>query len=414
MHTLWYLWTGSALAIAAMGYSLVAWFAVQSRGRDAVGVGCRQPAVSVLKPLCGAEPGLYESLRTCCEQTYPIFQIVCGVRDEQDPAVAVVRRLQAELPNVDLQLVIDRRQYGSNRKVSNLINMLPHARHDFLIVADGDVHVPPGYLAAVTAPLLSPDVGIVTCPYRGRPRAGLWSLLGSLFINDWFIPSVRVAALSGSRSFAFGVTIALRREVLVAIGGFGPIANQLADDYRLGELTRQRGLRTVLSDVVVETCVHERSLVDLMRHELRWLRTIRALRPTGYALAGVTFSVPVAALGVLLASGAGQMASGVPWNIPWNIPWIALIVTGVARVLIHFNGRPNTSVRSQIEQICALPLADALGFALWCWGFASRRVHWRQDRFWIARDGSVVQVPPKSPREFQVEDENPLSPPPVI
>jgi len=120
-------------------------------------------------------------------------------------------------------------------------------------------------------------VGIVTCTYQGRPRAGFWSLLGSLFINDWFVPSVRVAAFSGSRSFAFGATIAIRGEVLASIGGFKSIANQLADDFRLGELTRRAGLRTVLSDVVVETVVSEIIFTELVQHELRWLRTTRAI-----------------------------------------------------------------------------------------------------------------------------------------
>ena len=175
-------------------------------------------------------------------------------------------------------------QHGSSGKVSNLINMMPLARYDYLVIADSDVRVAPDYLARVVPPLLDSEVGIVTCPYRGCPGRGTWSLLESAFINDWFMPSVYVAALLGSRAFAFGATIGLRREVLARIGGFISIADQLADDYRLGELTRRMGLRTVLSEVVVGTVVDECSLDDLVRHELRWLRTIRAVRPLGYAL----------------------------------------------------------------------------------------------------------------------------------
>jgi ceramide glucosyltransferase len=377
MQTWWYLWCGTVLAAFGMTYSVVAWLAVRRRRGTPTVLPLNTPPISVLKPLCGADPEIYGCLRTCCEQVYPMFQIVCGVRDQHDTAVAVVRKLQSEFPQVDLQLVIDRRQHGSNRKVSNLINMLPHARYQHLVIADSDVRVPHDHLAALISPLLEPDVGIVTCLYRGKPRRGLWSLLGSLFINDWFIPSVRVAALTGSRSFAFGVTIAMRREVLMAIGGFKTIADQLADDYRLGELTRRRGLRTVLSDVVVETCVDERTLAELVRHELRWLRTIRAVRPLGYSLAGITFSLPVATLGALMASGARPAM-------------ILLAIAAFARLMLHCAGR---TANSALSQIWALPLADALGFALWCWGFATRRVHWREDRFWVARDGSVEPIP---------------------
>jgi ceramide glucosyltransferase len=372
-----HLWLGVLLAGLGMSYSLIAWLAVLGRRNGTRTLPPDAPPITVLRPLCGADPEIYECLRTSCVQTYPVFQIVCGVRDEYDGAVAVVRRLQMEFPSVDLQLVIDSRQHGNNRKVSNLINMLPHARYEHLVIADSDVRVPHDHLAALIGPLLQPDVGIVTCSYRGKPRGGIWSLLGSLFINDWFIPSVRVAALTGSRAFAFGVSIAIRCDVLKTIGGFNSIADQLADDYRLGELTRRRGLRTVLSDIMVETCVDERTFSQLVRHELRWLRTIRAVRPLGYSLAGITFSLPVSALGALIASGAR--------------PALALLaIAAFARVMLHCAGR---GARSALSQLWALPLADGLGFTLWCWGFATRRVHWRQDRFWVARDGSVQPIP---------------------
>jgi ceramide glucosyltransferase len=289
----------------------------------------------------------------------------------------VVTRLQREFPQIDLRLAVDRRQHGSSRKVSNLINMMPLASHDYLVMSDSDVRVGRDYLSRVVNPLLDPAVGIVTCPYRGNPRKGLWSMLGSLFINDWFIPSVRVAAMSGSRAFAFGVTIAIRRQVLARIGGFAAIANQLADDYRLGELTRQLGLRTVLSDVVVETCVDERGFGELVRHELRWLRTIRAVRPIGYALSVITFSVPVAVFGSLLARGApaALALSG---------------VTAAARVLLYFRARGSAPARAL--GLLVLPFRDVLSLGLWAWGFMTRRVHWRQDRYRVSSDGSAHPI----------------------
>jgi ceramide glucosyltransferase len=288
-------WVGFALAACAMLYGVAVWAAMSLRTRRSQFTSRDLPPVTILKPLCGAEPETYECLRSFFDQAYPEFQVIFGVCDPQDPVVAIVNRLQGEFPLRDLQMAVERRQHGSNRKVSNLINMMPLARHEYLVLSDSDVQVKRDYLAKVVAPLLDDGVGIVTCAYRGCPRRGLWSLLGALFINEWFIPSVRVAAMAGSRAFAFGTTIAMRREVLAGIGGFTAIADQLADDYRLGELTRRQGLRTVLSEVVVEVCVAERSFGELIRHELRWLRTIRALRPLGYGLTFITFGVPVPA-----------------------------------------------------------------------------------------------------------------------
>jgi len=373
---------GTALAAAALGYAGVAWAAVRlcrnsgraRASRDGAGSAAPQRPVTVLKPLCGMEPGLDHSLRSFCEQSYAgEWQIVFGVQHPADPALAVLEGLKRDYPRLELAVVVDSTRHGASAKVSNLINMMRAARHDWLVLADSDVRVPSGYLAAVTAPLADPGVGIVTCPYRGVPRPGLWSQLGALFINEWFIPSVRVAALFGSRGFAFGASIALRRDALDAIGGFPAIADQLADDYRLGELTRGRGLRTVLSEIVVETSVNEPTLRQLRQHGLRWLRTIRVVRPLGYVFSALTFSLPIAVLGCALAGGSPVTLS-------------LLLATAALRLMLHSEVQASALHRAPLW---ALPLADALGFALWCGGFATRQVQWRHARYRVARDGSV-------------------------
>jgi ceramide glucosyltransferase len=368
---------GFAVAALAAIYGVFAWFSVRVPARSQPGAPrAGNPPVTLLKPLCGATPETYECLRSFCEQRYPEYQVIFGISDAEDPALKVVRRLQREFPRLDLSIVVERRQHGSNRKVSNLINMMAHARHEYLVLSDSDVIVQPDYLSKVTAPLAQPDVGIVTCAYRGVPRAGLWSLLGSMYINEWFMPSVRVAAKAGSRAFAFGVSIAIRRQVLTSIGGFTSVANQLADDYRLGELTRRLGLRTVLSDVAVDTHVREHSLGGLVSHELRWLRTIRALRPAGYSLSFITFGVPVTALAALLARGAAGAL-------------IMLAIAVLARVLILFAAQP---ADKRWQRLLLLPFRDFLSFALWIWSFATRRVQWRDDFYQISRDGSAQLV----------------------
>ena len=370
------VWCGIALAAFAMIYGVIAYIAVSIRIRSSGFTPRDPPPVTILKPLCGADQETYQCLRSFCDQVYPQFQIVFGVRDSTDPALTLVERLRMEFPRVDFAVAVDRRQHGTSRKVSNLINMLPLARHDYLVVSDSDVIVKRDYLAKVAGPLLDGGVGIVTCAYRGCPRRGLWPLLGSMFINEWFMPSVRVAAMAGSRAFAFGTTIGIRRQVLDRIGGFATIANQLADDYRLGELTRGLGLRTVLSEVVVETAVAESSFGDLVRHELRWLRTIRALRPMGYGFCFLTFGMPAAGLGVLMARGAAPAVG-------------MLCLSALARIMLHMSVR---RAGSSPLQIALLPVRDTLSFLLWVCGFFTRSVHWREERYRVGRDGSVHLV----------------------
>ena len=243
-------------------------------------------------------------------------------------------------------------------------------------MSDSDVRVARDYLAKVVTPLLEPDVGIVTCPYRGVSRGGLWSRLESMFINEWFMPSVRVAAMAGSRAFAFGASIALRRAALSRIGGFMSIVDQLADDYRLGELTRGVGLRTVLSDVVVKIAVAERSFAELIGHELRWLRTIRTLRPAGYSFSFVTFTIPVALIGACLCRGA--------------LPALTMFaVAALARYLLHLQTR---QADAGAAQLLIVPFRDMLSLSLWALSFRNRRVRWRDDHFEVTPDGSVELV----------------------
>jgi ceramide glucosyltransferase len=315
-------------------------------------------------------------LRTFCVQSCSDLQIICGARDPNDPALETVRRLQHEFPQLDLRVAANPVQHGTSAKVSNLINMMSLARHDYLVIADGDARVPLDYLERVVSPLADEGVGIVTCLYRGRTRPGPWSLLGSLFINEWFMPSARVAAVFGSRSFAFGATIALRRDALQRIGGFAALADQLPDDYRLGELTRRIGLRTVLSEIEVEIQVDEASLADLVRHQLRWLRTIRTVRPVGFAFAGVTFGLPVTMLATVLAAGSATTLA-------------MMAVTALARFMISSTPRRR---HSPIAQLWLVAFNDLFVFALWCWSFTTRRVQWRQTRYRVARDGTAQPI----------------------
>lgn len=305
MSVIWTAMVGQLLVGAATAYAIVAACVSRKSGPTSTPMPARVPdrlaPISVLKPLCGAEPRLYENLAGLCRQNHPDYQIVFGVCAEDDPAIDVVNRLRAAFPERDIALVVDPRIHGRNPKVSNLINLFPAARHDHLVIADSDIAVSPDYLQRLAGPLSDPHVGVVTCLYRGRPVENAWSRLGATFIDNWFAPSVRVAHAGGSRSFAFGATIALRRDTLNAVGGFAALANRLADDYWLGELTRRAGWRTVLSDVVVDTDVTETSLAALWRHELRWLRTIRSLNAPGFCFMFLTFTWPMLVLGCLLA-----------------------------------------------------------------------------------------------------------------
>lgn len=356
---------GIALVFAAAGYACVALWAVMREPRtgSASGTSGQPHAASILKPLHGAEPRLYENLCSFCLQTHPDYQLVFGVREPEDPAIAVVERLREAFPQRSITLAIDPRVHGANFKVSNLMNMLPYAQHDLLVLADADIRVRPDYLTRVTAPLADPSVGIVTCLYYGIPGPSFWSRLGRLFIDDWFAPSVKLSYTFGSTRFAFGSTIALRRDALQAIGGFEALRDVLADDFWLGELTRRAGLRTVLSDVVVGTDVSESKLKDLWAHELRWLRTIRSIAPAGFAMTFVCFTSPLLLLGLCLAPG--PLSAGLA------------LLGGGARVLLHFLQRRISDEAFAWHEVLLVPLRDTLLLLEWAVALAGWQVKWR-------------------------------------
>src|SRR5665213_1420756 len=335
------------------------------------------PPVTVLKPLCGAEPGLYQHLRSFCRQDYPEFQIVFGVLDAADPALLVVRRLITEFPSLPIEVVVNSRQHGSNCKISNLINMIEQARYDVLAIADSDTFVRPDYLTIVTAPLLDKKTGLVTCLYQDMPTKQIWSHLGAMYINEWYMPSVLLTRLFGYQGYVSGQTLCLRRDTPRAIGGLASIANHLADDYRLGELIRGLGLRIVLSSNEVMAEHHEPDLASLTRHELRWMRTIRALRPRSFRMMFLTFSLPLAILGIALTTAEPALLVA---------SWMLFGVTVIARLGLHFAHRLRSD-RPLLSDIWLLPARDLLICWVWCRSFFTSRITWRGIEFDVDADG---------------------------
>jgi ceramide glucosyltransferase len=340
------------------------------------------PPVTLLKPLCGAEPGLYEHLRAFCQQDYPEYQIIFGVRDPADPACSVVERLIEEFPSLPIDVVINPQLHGSNLKVSNLINMLARARHEFLVMADSDAFVGPDYLGIVTAPLLDPAVGLVTCTYRGVPTDGIWSRLGAMYINEWYVPSVLLAWLFGYQGYVSGQSMCMRHDTVRAIGGFRAIANHLADDHRLGELVSELGLRIVLSPYMVEGEHDEQTYESLARHEIRWMRTIRVLRPRSFRMIFLSFSFPLALFGLLLT------VVGESWSIA---AWALFAITGIIRLAFHFAPRIQGK-QPLFADIWLLPVRDLLLCWIWCRSFFTSRVTWRGSEFDVDADGFMRRL----------------------
>jgi ceramide glucosyltransferase len=358
---------GFALAfVAGLGLvqHLAGLLAVRRFARSARPPAARErPPISVLKPLHGDEPLLEDALASFCAQDYPAFQIVFGVQDAADPALAVVRRLVSRFPHRDLRVVVDPTPHGPNRKIANLINMLPQARHDLLLIADGDTHAAPDFLTRVAAALMQPGVGLVTTLYSGLPGRPLLSCrLGATQITHVFLPGVLLGRTLG-RQDCLGAAMALRRGTLDAIGGLGALVGHLADDAVLGMLVRAHGWRIALARTVPATTVPEPTLAGLLRHELRWARTMRSVAPAGYAASALQYPLAFAALAAVLGGFASWSLalSGVAWAIR------AAVARGIDRLLGLAVPAP----------AWLLPLRDLISIGVILASFAGNRVEWR-------------------------------------
>jgi ceramide glucosyltransferase len=338
------------------------------------------PPISILKPLKGTDPEIYESFRSHCLQDYPEYEIIFGVNDPADPAIASVKALQREFPDRRIQLVVSPNILGANVKVSNLAQMLNEARYDHLIVNDSDIRVAPDYLRRVTAPLADPHVGMVTCLYRGVAGATLGSRLEALGISTDFCAGVLAARqLEGGIRFGLGSTLAFRRAELERIGGFTAFVDYLADDYELGKRIAGLGLTVKLSEVVVETYLPSYHLKEFFAHQLRWARGVRDARAGGYFGLVFTFGLMWALL-ALVASGGALWACG------------ELAVTLFLRLAVAVVvGRCVLQDRRVLKDAWLIPLRDLLAVAVWVVSLGGHTVSWRGDRFTL-KDGKLTRV----------------------
>jgi ceramide glucosyltransferase len=355
-------------------YLLIASIVVLRFPRRSMAVSRGSMPVTILKPLHGAEPGLSRRLASFCDQEYgaPI-QVLCGVQDPADPTIADVRRLGAEVAGSQLQLEINPRQHGSNRKVSNLANMLPFAAHDTLVIADSDIEVGRDYLGRIIAELQCPGVGAVSCVYHGVAAPGTWSRQAALALNSHFLPNVVVALTFGLAQPCFGSTIALRASTLARIGGLPAFANRLADDYAIGEAVRSAGHEVVIPAFSVgHACFHDR-LQSLLAHELRTARTIKSIDPVGHCGSIVTHAFPLALIGTLLGAHNGVL-----------LAVIALACRGALCLCVeHACGLPR-------QPYWLIPTRDLLSFAVFVLSFFGASVTWRGSSYRVSSGGELT------------------------
>ncbi|MGQ9898388.1 MAG: bacteriohopanetetrol glucosamine biosynthesis glycosyltransferase HpnI [Acidobacteriota bacterium] len=385
MHLTPWLFTGLALlVVASCAYQLIVllgtlWFR-RLRAREKCLAADFTPPVSVIKPIHGADDDLEACLETFFRQDYPHYELVFALHDPEDAAVDIIERLRQTCPNIQATCVFQPLPLGSNPKVANLANALDAARYDIVVFSDADIRVAPDYLRTVVRPLQNPQVGVVTCPYRGVAKGGLTALLECMGISTDFLAGVLAARLTEGMSFALGATIATRKTVIAAFGGMARLANYLGDDYLLGHLAHQAGYRVHLSSCVVETVVSRMTWRGFLSHQLRWARTIRTARPSGYVGMGITHTFWL----------GGLFFAAFP-SVP--TAWYLFLTALTLRFLAAWQMTCILGDYSTLRFLGWLPLRDLLQVIIWIGGFRGRTITWRGHVYHLAGDGRLLPAP---------------------
>lgn len=333
--------------------------------------------VTILMPLCGHEPGLAARLRALCAQNYSApVQVLCGVSDAADQAAVVAEQMAADMASGTIELHVDPRLHGRNLKMSNLMNMVEHARHDVFIMIDSDIDIAPDYLTRVMGELQKPQVGAVTCLYHGIAQGGIWAQLAAMGINLQFLPSALVALRFNLARPCFGASIAIRRDTLRQIGGLGRFADQLWDDYAIGEAVREAGYRVAVPELTVGHVCSDQSADELIARKLRYARTIGTIEPLGHAGAVVTHPFALAILALPFDGGDAAVA----------LAATALIIRAILSWCTE--QRFGTGVQSY----WLLPFRDLLAFAIYVASFFGGTIVWRGQRYRIQSDGTLLQT----------------------
>ncbi len=364
-----------AMALAGAVFGVLATFALGRFLGGAPAALAAAPSVTILRPMKGLDPEADANLLSLVEQDYPgPVQIVLGADSEADPSIVAALRLKAARPGRDVAVVTDATQHGTNRKLSNLINMAPRATGEVLVISDSDVALPPNGLSALLGALEQPGTGLVYALYRGRPTGNLWSRIAALDINARFASSVVVGQQLKAHP-VLGPTMAVRASTLKAAGGFERLKDVLADDFELGRMAREQGLAIACPPMLIDHGFPERTLGELWRHELRWARTIRLLNPGGYAGSLITYFLPLALIGALLM----------------GLSPLALVALGVlAGVRLNLALLSCMTMQADLSALWLFPLRDVLAFGVFLSAFFGSRIEWRGARLRVKPDGAMA------------------------
>jgi ceramide glucosyltransferase len=329
------------------------------------------PPVSVLKPVHGLEAQLKENIESFFRQDYPDYEILFAADEANDAALEVVREVCARYPHIRSRVLVTGTPWP-NPVVYSFHCMAEAAAHDILVTTDSDVEVSPTYLREIVPPLLDPQVGMVTCVYRGKNAAGFFSGLTAIGMSVEMTAGVLVANLLEGMKFGLGPTTVVRKDSLASIGGYTALRDYIAYDFAIGNLMAKAGYRVVLSGHIIDHIVNQASFHRMWQNQLRWAQTTRYSRPKGHFGSGLIFAMPYGILGLLAAGFLGH------WGIGALLLGVAVLNRLAEAWLVGWMVVRDPQIR---RAPWLYPMRDLVGFVVWFASYLKLRYVWRDSRF---------------------------------
>ncbi len=330
---------GLVIASASHAASIALAMRRVARGRPRPGP-LASAGVSILRPVCGLEYRIEATLASSFQIDHPSYEVIFCVAAADDPVVPIVRRLIREHPEVPARLLVGEGG-GPNPKLTNLVKAWDVAAHDWIVLADSNVLMPPDYLDRLFARWTERSA-FVCSPPVGIDVHGSAAELEAAFLNT-FQARWQLAVDELGFGFVHGKTMLLRRSDLAGEGGLAALAREVAEDAAATKIARRWGRKVGVVDEPFPQPLGPRCLAGVWQRQLRWARLRRASFPGWFcaelpaggvfpfllafylAIAGV---LPWAGIGALMLAwyaAEAALARAFSWPLRVRSPlfWIA-------------------------------------------------------------------------------------------
>lgn len=320
------------------------------------------PPVSVVRPVCGLDADAETTLRSTFHLDYPGYEIIFCVASPNDPVVPLVRRLIAEHSGVRAQLLIGDDLVSENPKLNNCVKGWRAAAHEWIVLSDSNVILPPDYLQRLFE-VWGEDTGLVCAPPVGGRPQNIPAEFECVFLNEYQARWQYFADSIGA-GFAQGKSMLWRRDLLEANGGIAALGAETAEDAASTKIVREAGLVVRLADSYFVQPLGKRRAREVWARQVRWARLRRVSFPFCFAL-----EIFSGGIWPSIVAGTAAHLAGLPWllGLGFAALWYGAEAM-LARVLgWHWNWRS--------PFLCAL--RDLILPGLWLEGWRGRNFQWR-------------------------------------